>query len=653
MAMIEYRYGGKKGQRLRLREAADLVVVRTRRRVGMERLALSRGARILVEQAQSVLRFPHAGVEILRLEKAVQDEVRGMLNAEPELQFAGRVLADPKSRAPVLYTENLFVKFEDDVSPRECRRTIKKMGLAVKRELDYARNAFFVGAPEGSGRKVFDLASDLLELEIVELCHPELVREMAQRQVFRGQWHLKAMTIAGQRIDAHVQAELAWDLSQGEGITIAVVDDGCDVDHEEFRSPGKVVAPRDVTRRRDDARPLSGNDHGTPCAGVACADGRFGASGVAPLARLLPIRLVSGLGSQAEADAFVWAAQHGADVISCSWGPVDGRWWDPSDPLHDQVTPLPDSTRLAIDWAIRNGRNGRGCVITWAAGNGNESVDNDGYASYPDVIAVAASNDRGTRSVYSDFGEAIWCAFPSNDMAGALTTGIWTTDRSGSAGNNPGNEGAGDAAGNYTNAFGGTSSSCPGAAGIAALVLARNPDLRYDEVKDLLRRCCDRIDEAEGGYDAEGHSHKYGYGRLNARRAVELADPVRPAYVGVYTAYHEVPIEDFRTSHITVAVGDAGPIQNIEVEVDIEHSYIGDLVVRVLPPADTQSGPILLHDRQGGGSRNLKARYDPVNAPALSQLVGRNAGGDWVLEVSDKARADTGRILSFSVRLFL
>lgn len=53
---------------------------------------------------------------------------------------------------------------------------------------------------------------------------------------------------------------------------------------------------------------------GIACAGVACADGSFGASGAAPRARLMPIRLASGLGSQAEADAFIWAAQHGADV---------------------------------------------------------------------------------------------------------------------------------------------------------------------------------------------------------------------------------------------------------------------------------------------------------------------------------------------------
>ena len=149
---------------------------------------------------------------------------------------------------------------------------------------------------------------------------------------------------------------------------------------------------------------------------MACADGNVGASGVAPEARLMPLRLQSGLGSQDEADAFVWAADHGADVISCSWGPVDGRWWNPDDPhapagrAAARQHPARDRLRLT------QGRGGKGCVILFAAGNGNESVDNDGYASYEQVIAVAACNDRGARSVYSDFGEAVWCAFPSSDF---------------------------------------------------------------------------------------------------------------------------------------------------------------------------------------------------------------------------------------------
>jgi subtilisin family serine protease len=157
-------------------------------------------------------------------------------------------------------------------------------------------------------------------------------------------------------------------------------------------------------------------------------------------------------------------------------------------------------------------------VVFFAAGNGNESVDNDGYASYNRVQAVAACNDRTQRSVYSDFGEAIFCTFPSNDFPWAekgrpepLTPGIWTTDRTGRAGYS---------ADNYTNSFGGTSSACPGAAGVAALVLSRDGSLRWDAVRDILRRSCERIDPEGGEYDQQGHSPLYGYGRVDAGRAV-------------------------------------------------------------------------------------------------------------------------------------
>lgn len=532
--MVTVKYGGKDGKTVEFADSEDFLVVRTRHRSPLSTARLSGRALSLIQRMARVASFPGTGVEVLHRRDLDPGEVRDartVLKEEPELRFAGRALCDPRSGEPVVYTENLFVKLRDDVDSSLGYEVFGKLkyDLELVRKLKFAPNSFFFRAPEGSGRAVFDLALELLEMDEVEFAHPEVVRERSYKQASSSQWHLQAATVNGNAVDAHANVVAAWPDSEGEGVVIAVIDDGVDMAHEEFASPDKIVSPRDVTRDRHGANPFfAGDRHGTACAGVACGDGNFSASGVAPKARLLPIRLRSGLGSIDEAEAFYWAAKFGADVISCSWGPTDGRWWDPSDPQHNSVVALPDSTRLAIDAATDHGRNGRGCVITWAAGNGNESVDNDGYASYDRVIAVAACNDRGTRSVYSDRGDANWCAFPSSDFKddghpAPLTPGIWTTDLTGSFGYNPGDPNQGDALGNYTNSFGGTSSACPGAAGVAALVLARNPTLSWQEVKELLRQSCDQIDQANGNYNAQGHSSWYGYGRLNARAAVDLA----------------------------------------------------------------------------------------------------------------------------------
>ena len=662
--MYAFRYGGKKGKRYALGVRDDLVVVRTGDRgpvVGeapFEVTPVSGETRSVLGKFELVARFGEAGVDILRTPvqrktRELRDKARAILKKEPGIEFAGRVLCETRSKVPVIYTENFFVKFDDDETSTACRKVLKSYSLAVKRELEYARNAYFVSAPEGTGLEIFKIAEKLLNEDSVELCHPELIRKMRSRGAFTQQWHIKKTTVSGQTVDAHANVEAAWPLSEGEGTIIAVIDTGIDIDHEEFRSSGKIVAPRDVTGKDNNPRPGPGENHGTACAGVACASGNFGASGVAPKARLIPVRHMSELGSQDEADAFIWAAQNGADVISCSWGPADGEWWNPDDPVHNQIAPLPDSTRLAIDWTIRNGRNGKGCVILFAAGNGNESVDNDGYASYEKVIAVAACNDMGKKSAYSDFGNAVWCAFPSNHGLPSKTPGIWTADRSGSVGYNPGQTSKGDAAGHYTNSFGGTSSATPGAAGVASLILSRNPNLRWDEVKDITKRSCDKIDTDEGNYDENGHSPFYGYGRINAKKAVEFALPAQPDRVAIRTAVQDVPIEDLKTSKLDLPVADADPLKAIKVAVDIEHTYIGDLVVTLKPPSTTGVSPITLHNREGLGMNNIKKTYDSVNAPGLSTLVGKSPQGTWTLEVKDQAKIDIGKIRSFSLEMTL
>ena len=273
-------------------------------------------------------------------------------------------------------------------------------------------------------------------------------------------------------------------------------------------------------------------------------------------------------------------------------------------------------------------------------------MDNDGYASYAKVIAVAACNDRGQRSVYSDFGKAVWCAFPSSDFGHPpfnqpepLTPGIWTTDRVGEAGYNVGDSAVGDANGNFTNRFGGTSSACPGAAGVAALVLSVDPNLKWHEVKDLFKRACDKIDPQGGDYDASGHSLKYGYGRLNARTAVELAKPQPQSAITISRRF-DAPIPDLQTVSFTLDVSDDTPVKALTVGVDLQHTYIGDLIITLQPPAATGVSPIVLHNRAGGfdqeSEEDLRRSHHPSARGRCRQELPRD------VDLTDSRRGGSG-----------
>jgi subtilisin family serine protease len=551
--MYKVKYGGKKGKTVELEESPDLVAVRTKDNMEMGDMNLSRASQEMLADTVQVVKFPDSGITIIKMADEPQatasrgggdeepgrkglagppdttkrDATRAALKQEDDIRFAGRVLQDKETGEVTLYTENFFVKFFDATKEEDCLAIIEKYKLTIKDKLAFAKNAYFVCAAEGTGLAVFNIAETILNEKIVEYCHPELVQERRFKGIHPLQWHLTKTSINGKAVDAHVNIEAAWQLTKGKGTTIAIIDDGVDVDHPEFA--GRIVHPFDSTFKEGTGRPVANDDnHGTACAGMACASGlKDGASGTAPESFLMPIRLRSGLGSMSEANAFAWAAQHGADVISCSWGPTDGDWWDPSHPLHNKQTLLPDSTRMAMEFAMKEGRGGKGCVILFAAGNGNEATANDGYVSHPGVIAVSACNDTGKRSVYSDFGEQVWVAFPSGDFAwkplkhpAPLSQGLRTTDRAAAAGY----DGT-----NYTNSFGGTSGACPGMAGVVALMLAANPALTPPQVKEIIRNSCDIIDTEGGEYDANKHSVYYGYGRINAEKAVQNAKGISNA----------------------------------------------------------------------------------------------------------------------------
>ncbi len=128
---------------------------------------------------------------------------------------------------------------------------------------------------------------------------------------------------------------------------------------------------------------------------------------------------------------------------------------------------------------------------------------------YSEAIAIGASSDRDCRSDYSQFSPELDFVAPSS--GGPLNRRIFTTDLTGAEGFNPN--------GNYTATFSGTSSATPLAAGIAGLVLSRNPNLTRKQVRQILRDTADKIGPAL--YNEKGRNNRYGFGKLNANKAVK------------------------------------------------------------------------------------------------------------------------------------
>ncbi len=136
------------------------------------------------------------------------------------------------------------------------------------------------------------------------------------------------------------------------------------------------------------------------------------------------------------------------------------------------------------------------------------------------------------------------------------------------------------------------------------------------------------FDTANGNYDSNGHSRWYGYGRLNAQKAVNLSLPPQHKYKAIHTAVQDVAIKDFKTSTLAVAVGDSKPVKDIKVTIDIEHTYIGDLILDVIPSDSVGTGPINVHSKSGEGTQNLKKSFDRINTPGLQGIIGKKSRRD-------------------------
>jgi subtilisin family serine protease len=335
-------------------------------------------------------------------------------------------------------------------------------------------------------------------------------------EYFPMQWHLHNTGQSGGMPDADINAPEAWEITTGDpNIVIAVVDTGIDDAHPDLAN--NLVQGYDFFD--DDDLPVPEPDdpdagHGTVCAGHIAAAGNntLGVTGVANTSKIMPIRINanSWVTPQSQiATAFRWAAAHGADVLSNSWGDFT-------------ALPIIHSALADVTKPDGLGREGKGCVVLFAAGNESGPVTFTWPALYPEVIAVGATDHNDTLSWYSNYGQEMDIVAPGGggietedlDLYLASSTDLlWTTDIAGAAGYDELNL-APDIS-DYTDRMYGTSAATPIAAGVAALILSLEPDLTQTEVRHFLERFAKDLGEP-------GRDEYYGWGRVDARAALDM-----------------------------------------------------------------------------------------------------------------------------------
>ena len=571
--------------------------------------------------------------------------------ARAVLYPAGTTKRDPARG--MIVGRQLTVKLHEGVDVDEiCGR----FALTRVEEVAHSPRTFILEVhPKAGLMGAVDAANSIHATGLSEFSTP-LIEKRQQRRftpddpLFSRQWHLHntgsnpgaSGLVAGN--DASTSG--AWVHVQGDGINIAITDDGLQVAHPDLAP--NVRTDIDWDYNYNDADPSPDNafdDHGTACAGVAAARGgnTVGVTGAAPRARLVGLRLISDFASDTtEALAMLHMNNPAADadivsVNSNSWGPDDAG---------DVVEGPGPITRAALENATTNGRRGKGTVFVWAAGNGgnNDYTTFDGYASSRRTIAVAATGGNGARSSYSERGSTILVNAPSSYSS----TGITTTDRTGSAGYE-------DPAGDYTYGFGGTSSAAPLVAGCVALVLQANPALTWRDVQHLLVQTATKNLPADASWSTNAagfaYSHTFGFGRVNAAAAVSAAPawtPVPPEATPVTASVSaSVAIPDVGapvTSNLQINPPPGMVVEFVEATPNITHTYRGDLAMRLISPTGTTSQIAI-------------SRYDPtdnfVGWPFGSLAFwGENPTGQWTLEVTDTMAGDTGTLNGWNLVVY-
>ncbi len=450
------------------------------------------------------------------------------LNTNPTVAFAFAGYLSSNNKV-CTYGNEFVIKLKPDINFNTFQNLLTNQQCTIARQYKFDSKTFIVTAGKKLNYNGLEAANIFFESGLFEYAEPDMILHNGLNYtpsdpLYNLQWSLKNTGSVAQYsgiAGADMNLENAWNITMGNpNIKIAVIDEGVDLTHPDLAA-NLLQGFNCLTQTSnigDGVNLGTARAHGTACAGIigAITDTtqnavNIGVTGVAPFCKMIPICIAASNGTFTStsniAGGFDYAWQNGADVLSNSWGGSS-----PSSIMDD-----------AIYRAVSQGRGGKGSVVLFASGNGNSSVNYP--ASNPYVIAVGASSMCDQRkSPTSCDGETFWgsCYGTTLDIV-APGVKIATTDIQSTAGYNTTSGTGGD----FFNTFNGTSSACPNAAGVAALILSLNSTYSYSQIKQILELSAVKMsgytyamstNQPNGTWNNET-----GHGRVNAYNALLLA----------------------------------------------------------------------------------------------------------------------------------
>ena len=530
---------------------------------------------------------------------------------------------------------------------------------------------------------------------------------------YQHQWHLNnrsqnnfATNSGNVSADLNVDSVIASGYD-GDGVTIAIIDSGTEIAHEDLAANILVNQSYDFGDGDNDPTPQfnSGDHaHGTAVAGLAAARGwnNIGGRGVAPRANLVAYNLLGGE-NLVEYQSFtnyidaLGGSDGGAntsvvDIFNMSFGGMGGSAFD--------TFGLPESILSAYENGTQVLRSGKGALYVKSSGNGwGPSSSSEGYcysggvaftesardenfsctiASFdsdntePYLITTASLNANDERSSYSTPGTSVWISGYGGEF-GVVDPAMLTTDLEGcNRGISTSSVITNDTNCNYTHRMNGTSSAAPILSGAIALILEANPNLTWRDVKHILASTATKIDDGfeknflglniyQWTQNAAGFEHhpSYGFGKVNIASAIDSAVNYSLGSLGTmasttgnqtslnapFNSYTETIMSGATIS--IIAPNGKSKIDFVKLSVGFNHPDPEHVMIELLSPDGTRITvlpPFTIKTTNPSGNS-----FDI----GINSFYKENIQGDWTIIMSDLTDDNVGGTLNnWSLKIY-